>query len=120
MMCDAMRAMSVLPPFRHAAVLHLVEINPILIRQQQKALEPLRMPVYWHASLDEVPQGPAIVVANEFFDALPVNQAVKSDRGWHQRQVEVDFDGKLAFTYASRADAAFRAAVAAGGARGAR
>ncbi len=102
MMCDAMRAMSVLPPFRNAAVLHLVEINPILIGQQQQALEPLRMPVYWHASLDEVPQGPTIVVANEFFDALPVSQAVKSDRGWHQRQIEVDFNGKLAFTYASQ------------------
>jgi NADH dehydrogenase [ubiquinone] 1 alpha subcomplex assembly factor 7 len=101
MLQDAMRAMSVLPPFRNAVTLHLVEINPILIGQQQQALEPLRMPVYWHASLDEVPPGPAIIVANEFFDALPVNQAVKTERGWHQRQVEIDFNGKLAFTHAS-------------------
>ena len=100
MMVDAMRAMSVLPPFRHAVALHLVEINPILISHQQEALEPLRMPAQWHASLDEVPDGPAIIVANEFFDALPVNQAVKSDQGWHLRQVEVGYDGKLAFTYA--------------------
>ncbi len=100
MMRDAMRAMSVLPPFRHAVALHLVEINPVLISHQQEALEPLRIPVQWHANLDEVPDGPTIIVANEFFDALPVNQAVKSDRGWHLRQVEVDYGGKLGFTYA--------------------
>ncbi len=100
MMQDAMRAMSVLPPFRHAVALHLVEINPVLTTQQQQTLEPLRLPVYWHAAIEEVPKGPAIILANEFFDALPVNQAVKSARGWHQRQVEIDFSGKLAFTYA--------------------
>jgi NADH dehydrogenase [ubiquinone] 1 alpha subcomplex assembly factor 7 len=107
MLRDAMRAMSVLPPFRHAVALHLVEINPILISHQQEALEPLRMPVQWHATLDEVPDGPAIIVANEFFDALPVNQAVKSERGWHTRQVEVDYGGKLAFTYAAEPMAHF-------------
>jgi SAM-dependent MidA family methyltransferase len=101
MMRDAMRAMSVLPPFRHAVTLHMVEINPVLTAQQQQTLEPLRLPMHWHTGLDEVPSGPAIVVANEFFDALPIDQAVKSERGWHQRQVEIGDDDKLAFTYAS-------------------
>ena len=34
--------------------------------------------------------GPAIFIANEFFDALPVSQAVKTESGWHERQIEVD------------------------------
>ena len=120
MMRDAMRAMSVLPPFRNAVVLHLVEINPILIGQQQQALEPLRMPVYWHASLDEVPQGPTIIVANEFFDALPVNQAVKSGPRLAPAPGRDRFQRQARLHSRVRADAAFRTAVAAGGARGAR
>lgn len=101
LMKDAMRAVKVMPKFREALVLHLVEINPALRAQQEIALDPLSLPVFWHASLSEVPAGPAIIVANEFFDALPVNQAVKSARGWHERQVGVDADDKLTFTVAA-------------------
>jgi SAM-dependent MidA family methyltransferase len=49
----------------------------------------------WHLSLDEVPEGPAIILANEFFDALPVHQAVKQEDGWHERVMTTDADGKL-------------------------
>ena len=100
MMRDALRAAKVLPGFREALVVHLVEISPALEAQQQRTLEPLGTPVYWHRALDDVPQGAAIVVANEFFDALPVSQAVKTERGWHERQIEVDPSGQLAFTIA--------------------
>ena len=44
-----------------------------------------------------MPDGPAIVLANEFFDALPVHQAIKQSDGWHERVVEIDADGNLAF-----------------------
>jgi len=101
LMKDAMRAVKVMPRFREALVLHLVEINPALRARQESALDPLSLPVFWHATLNDVPQGPAIVIANEFFDALPVNQAVKSSRGWHERQVGIDADGALAFTVAT-------------------
>ena len=101
MMRDALRAAGVMPAFREAAVLHLVEINPVLKAQQEQTLEQLTIPVFWHPALDEVPRGAAIIVANEFFDALPVNQAVKTERGWHERQVEINADGKLAFTHAA-------------------
>ena len=100
MMNDALRAAKVLPAFRDAAVLHLVEISPVLQAQQEKTLAQLPVPMFWHAALREVPQGPAIIVANEFFDALPVNQAVKSERGWHERLIKIDAVGNLAFTLA--------------------
>ena len=100
MMNDALRAAKVMPAFREAAVLHLVEISPVLQAQQEKTFEQLPVPMFWHAALREVPQGPAIIVANEFFDALPVNQAVKSERGWHERLIEIDAVGNLAFTLA--------------------
>jgi SAM-dependent MidA family methyltransferase len=56
--------------------------------------------IFWHAKLADVPAGPAILFANEFFDALPVSQAIKTDRGWHERRIQVDANDQLAFTIA--------------------
>jgi SAM-dependent MidA family methyltransferase len=101
LMKDALRAAKVMPAFRDAVVLHLVEISPALEEQQERTLEHLHTPMFWHPSLNDVPKGPAIIVANEFFDALPVNQMVKTEFGWHERQIEIDAAGNLAFTIAS-------------------
>jgi NADH dehydrogenase [ubiquinone] 1 alpha subcomplex assembly factor 7 len=100
MMSDALRATKVMPAFRAAVVLHLVEISPVLQSQQEATFEQLPVPMFWHPMLRDVPAGPAIVVANEFFDALPVNQAVKTDLGWHERRIEIDSESKLAFIVA--------------------
>jgi SAM-dependent MidA family methyltransferase len=100
MMHDALRAAKVMPAFRDAAVLHLVEISPVLQGEQEKTLEQLPVPIFWHAALREVPKGPVIVIANEFFDALPINQAVKTGDGWHERRIEIDTDGNLALALA--------------------
>ena len=48
-----------------------------------------------------MPDGPVIVLANEFFDALPVNQAIKQFNGWYERVVEIDNDGNLVFGIAN-------------------
>jgi SAM-dependent MidA family methyltransferase len=100
MMNDALRAAKINPAFRSAVVLHLVEISPALRAQQEQVFEQLPVPTFWHATLAEVPEGPAIIVANEFFDALPVNQAVKTELGWHERCVTVDAEGNLAYAIA--------------------
>ena len=100
LMNDALRAVQVMPAFRDAIVLHLVEISPVLESQQERTLEHLTTPMSWHPALEDVPKGPAIIIANEFFDALPVNQAVKTEFGWHERQIEIDPNGDLAFTLA--------------------
>ena len=100
MMADALRAAKVMPGLREALVLHLVEVSPLLTAQQQQLLQQQPVPMFWHKALHEVPAGPAIIVANEFFDALPVNQAVKQNDGWHARVVAVDADGALIFDVA--------------------
>ncbi len=41
----------------------------------------------WAERLEEIPPGPAIILANEFLDALPVRQFLCSDRGWRERLV---------------------------------
>ena len=96
MMADALRALRVLPPMYQALSVHLVEINPVL-REKQKAALSNAPNIQWHASLDEVPQGPAIIFANEYFDVLPIHQMVKRDDGWHERVVDIDGNGQLVF-----------------------
>jgi SAM-dependent MidA family methyltransferase len=97
MMADAMRAAKVVPGFINAAVLHFVEISPSLQTIQEENLSALAVPKTWHRSLSDVPTGTAIYVANEFFDALPINQAVKMGDGWHRRGITIAPDGALIY-----------------------
>jgi NADH dehydrogenase [ubiquinone] 1 alpha subcomplex assembly factor 7 len=97
MMLDALRAAQVMPAFRSAIVVHLVEVSPVLQHRQQMAFSGIDVPVVWHQSLEEVPEGPAIVLANEFVDALPVHQAIKQLNGWYERVVEIDSEDNLVF-----------------------
>jgi NADH dehydrogenase [ubiquinone] 1 alpha subcomplex assembly factor 7 len=97
MMVDALRAAKVVPEFSAAIAVHMIEISPELQRRQRQALGLSDVPVSWHRSIDEVPDGALIVLANEFFDALPVNQAVMCADGWHERVVGIGDDGELTF-----------------------
>ena len=97
MMNDALRAAKIVPAFAKAAALHFVEISPALQAIQNENLTTLDIPKTWHTSLSEVPAGAAIFVANEFFDALPINQAVKMGDGWHRRGVAIASDGSLVY-----------------------
>jgi SAM-dependent MidA family methyltransferase len=96
MIADALRALRLLPPLYQTLSVHMVEINPVLIEKQRATLSGARN-IAWHDSIDEVPEGPAIILANEYFDVLPIHQAVKRETGWHERVVEIDPSGKLAF-----------------------
>ena len=84
---DALRAM-------HAAKLappvELVETSPVLRTEQRSLLPAAR----WHDRVKTLPHGaPLLVVANEFFDALPVRQWVKADGGWRELVVAAQGDG---------------------------
>ncbi|MGB3042036.1 MAG: SAM-dependent methyltransferase [Xanthobacteraceae bacterium] len=102
MMADALRALRVLPPLHDALSIHMVEINPVLRDQQRATLAGIHN-AHWHNSLDDVPRGPSIILANEYIDALPIHQMVKRDDGWHERTVELDAAGKLIFGVAQDA-----------------
>jgi NADH dehydrogenase [ubiquinone] 1 alpha subcomplex assembly factor 7 len=97
MMADALRAVRVLPQLYQTLSVHLVEINPVLRKKQQSTLSGIRS-VNWHDTIDEVPEGPAIIFANEYFDVLPIHQVVKQANGWHERMIDLDPAGKLAFS----------------------
>jgi len=97
LMTDALRALMVVPAFRAAIDVHLVEASPLLRAKQQEALGGFGIPIAWHGDVAEVPDGRLIVIANEFFDALPLHQAVKASDGWHERMVGIDEEDRLAF-----------------------
>lgn len=88
LMADLLRAARALPGFRAGLTMHLIEASPVLRAKQAAALADAQPA--WHEHFGQVPAGPALVVANEFFDALPVHQLVKLAGGWHERLVEND------------------------------
>jgi NADH dehydrogenase [ubiquinone] 1 alpha subcomplex assembly factor 7 len=55
----------------------------------------------WHSKLSAAPREAALIIANEFLDALPVHQLVRMDIGWCERLVELKRDGRLGFTVAA-------------------
>jgi NADH dehydrogenase [ubiquinone] 1 alpha subcomplex assembly factor 7 len=90
LMADLLRAASLAPAFRAAADIWMVETSPVLSRLQQQTLAPIQPPVQWTDHLARVPDGPALFVANEFFDALPVRQFQMTSTGWRERMVGLD------------------------------
>ncbi len=93
-MADLLRMAKALPAFAAALDVHLVETSPVLMARQQATLA--GMPATWHRGLESVPPGPTILIANEFLDALPIRQFIRSEAGWRERLVGIR-DGALAF-----------------------
>jgi NADH dehydrogenase [ubiquinone] 1 alpha subcomplex assembly factor 7 len=87
---DALRAMSVLG---RKPQVHFVETSPVLRRLQKE-----RVPeAHWHKGIETLPTGaPLIIIANEFFDALPYRQFIKTYAGWRERMVSHGIDGFVA------------------------
>jgi NADH dehydrogenase [ubiquinone] 1 alpha subcomplex assembly factor 7 len=101
LMADALRAARVLPGFRAALRIHMLENSSALRGRQIKALEhELPSPV-WHEAIDgllDAHRGkPMILIANEFLDALPIRQYQRRDRAWRERHVGLGNDGRLGF-----------------------
>ena len=82
----AMRSAGLVPP------VHFVETSPALREAQARCVPGAQ----WHGDLISLPEGaPLLVVANEFFDALPVRQLVATTSGWRERLV-AHLDGRFA------------------------
>jgi len=85
LMKDALRAIKAEPEFSTALTPHLVETGARLRALQQQALA--GTPAVWHDDLTTLPPGPLLLLANEFFDALPAQQFEKCEDGWRERLV---------------------------------
>jgi NADH dehydrogenase [ubiquinone] 1 alpha subcomplex assembly factor 7 len=96
LMADALRAARVVPQFLAALRLHLIETSPVLRQAQHRALKDFA-PI-WHDSIASLPQVPSLLIANEFLDALPIRQLIKTETGWHEKLIGLSAEAdSLAF-----------------------
>ncbi|MEP3676564.1 SAM-dependent methyltransferase [Sulfitobacter sp.] len=94
LMADILRATKAVPGFHDAAQITLMEASPALRALQAEALEGYAP--RWIDQIEELPDQATFIVANEFFDALPIRQFVREGTKWRERQVGVQ-DGALVF-----------------------
>ncbi len=92
LMADALRATRGVPGFHQALSVHFIETSPTLRDLQAKAVPNAQ----WHDTIDGLPDAPLFVIANEFFDALPIRQFIRDGNGWRERMVGVT-DNNLSF-----------------------
>ena len=95
LMRDFLRAAAGVADFRRALRLHLVEASPLLRAEQERSLAAARP--RFAADVATLPEGPLLLVANEFLDALPIRQLVRGNAHWAERLVGLDGEGGLAF-----------------------
>ncbi|MCG6882644.1 MAG: SAM-dependent methyltransferase [Silicimonas sp.] len=89
LMADMLRATMRVPGFHDALDLHLVEASPALRVAQSETID---FRIQHHDRFDDVPDGPLFLVANEFFDALPIRQFQRDGEGWRERVVGLEHD----------------------------
>jgi NADH dehydrogenase [ubiquinone] 1 alpha subcomplex assembly factor 7 len=92
---DLLRAAATVPDFHRALQLHLVEASaPLRAAQQQRLaqFEPI-----WVPHFEGLPDGPMLLVANEFLDALPIRQFVRCGPHWSERMVTLDEENRFVF-----------------------
>jgi SAM-dependent MidA family methyltransferase len=86
LMADALRAIvEMMPAFRAALRVHLVETSPRLRAAQAAKLG--ADDVTWHEDVAALPEAPMILLANEFLDALPIRQFIRRGASWCERFV---------------------------------
>lgn len=95
LMSDFLRAAAGLPEFRRALCLYLVEASPVLRAEQERRLSEAK-PV-WVSRVEDLPDGPTLLIGNEFLDALPVRQFVRGRRHWSERLIALGPGGELVF-----------------------
>ncbi|XP_070661486.1 uncharacterized protein [Malus domestica] len=118
LMADLLRGASKFKNFTKSLHVHMVECSPALQKLQYQKLECAdeevsdgkrtisalaKTPVSWHATLEDVPTGlPSIIIAHEFYDALPVHQFQKAARGWSEKMIDVAEDSTFRFVLSSQ------------------
>lgn len=101
LMEDVLRATRHVPDFHESITMHMVELSPALSQLQFNRLNDKHPRIEWLRSVEELPEKPLLILANEFFDALPIRQYVRGADGLHERLVDWDdATQQLAFTLA--------------------
>ncbi|KAF5359488.1 hypothetical protein D9756_003275 [Leucocoprinus leucothites] len=92
-MDDILRVVSQLRPANDPVNVHLVETSQALraVQEQKLASSKRNINLHFHHSISDVPQNPkqyTMLVAHEFFDALPIHLLQKKESGWHEVMID--------------------------------
>ncbi|WP_298260741.1 SAM-dependent methyltransferase [uncultured Litoreibacter sp.] len=102
LMKDVLRATARIPDFPRKVV--LVEASAHLREVQSQTL--VGADVTWVDSTAALPDGPVLLLANEFFDALPIRQFIRGTHGWNERRIGLQGDAlSFGLTEDTRIDA---------------
>ncbi|CAA3012497.1 NADH dehydrogenase [ubiquinone] complex I, assembly factor 7 [Olea europaea subsp. europaea] len=115
LLADLLHGASKFKNFTDSLHIHMIECSPALQKLQYENLKCAtedgadenekrinstiaESPVSWHAMLEQVPTGlPTIIIAHEFFDALPLHQFQKASRGWCEKMVDITENSSFRF-----------------------
>lgn len=100
LMADVLRATAKVPGFHAAASVILIEASATLRRRQRITLG--AHPVTWLDHSNDLPEAPLYILANEFFDALPIRQFTRTSEGWAETMVGLT-DGRLTLGHSAPA-----------------
>ena len=93
---DALRACgTACPPFLQNIHVCCVETSPVMRHAQKTALAHHRVPKNWYDHISALPEGPLLLLANEFFDALPFREFERTPAGWRERLLSQNAQGHL-------------------------
>ncbi len=88
LMADLLRVAALSPAFMAALQIHLVEINPFLLQQQKGKIH--HSEIYWHETVETLPlQAPLLLIANEFFDAMPTHFYRRQENMLYERFIDL-------------------------------
>lgn len=99
LMNDILRATKTIPNFHSRISVHLIETSPVLQQKQWNTLAGKHHDIQWHTEFSAAPDKPILLVANEFFDALPIRQFTRSGSAWQERFVALDEQENLQFVW---------------------
>ncbi|NDW07740.1 class I SAM-dependent methyltransferase [Jiella pacifica] len=103
LMADMLRTLRrAAPACLASASIHLVETSETLAAIQAETLSRFDLPVRRHRRIAELSPGPAVIVANELFDALAIRQFVFDGEAFRERCVGLSEAGRLEFVLCGR------------------
>jgi len=92
LMADILRATKGVQGFHDAAQVKLLEASDKLRKLQA---ETIPTPCTYIDSIEDLPDQPLFLIANEFFDALPIRQFIRAGAQWAERQIGVKDDALI-------------------------
>tara|TARA_B100001093_G_scaffold40487_1_gene34444 strand:+ start:150 stop:1196 length:1047 start_codon:yes stop_codon:yes gene_type:complete len=83
------------PTFNNSCNIFIYEKSPKLIKQQKQNIKFKK--IKWIPNLKKLDKSPSIFLANEFFDAIPIKQFLKSKNIWFEKFVDLSNNKKAQF-----------------------